>query len=47
MACNYGRACGVLTARGRDVAAIMIGEGLARPYLCGATICPRRATWCD
>jgi endonuclease YncB( thermonuclease family) len=44
--CNYGRACGVLTARGRGVAAILIAEGLARPYACGATSCPRRAPWC-
>ena len=27
--CNYGRFCGVLEARGEDVAEIMIGEGLA------------------
>jgi endonuclease YncB( thermonuclease family) len=43
--CNYGRACGVLTAHGRDVGATMIQEGIARPYVCGATSCPRRASW--
>jgi endonuclease YncB( thermonuclease family) len=25
--CNYGRSCGVLTARGKDVGAILIAEG--------------------
>jgi hypothetical protein len=44
--CNYGRACGVLKARGHGVAAILIAEGLARPYVCGATSCPPRAPWC-
>jgi endonuclease YncB( thermonuclease family) len=44
--CNYGRACGVLKARGRDVGAILIGEGLARSYVCGRTSCPRRSEWC-
>lgn len=28
-ACNYGRSCGRLTAAGRDVGAVLIGEGLA------------------
>ena len=28
--CNYGRLCAVLTSAGRDVAAVMIAEGLAR-----------------
>jgi endonuclease YncB( thermonuclease family) len=45
--CNYGRLCGVLRAGGRDVAAIMIGEGLAREYICSGTRCPRRQSWCD
>ena len=45
-ACNYGRSCGVLKAAGRDVGAILIGEGLARPYICEATRCPRRQSWC-
>jgi endonuclease YncB( thermonuclease family) len=44
--CNFGRLCGRLTARGRDVAGIMIGEGLARPFVCGTTSCPRRQSWC-
>jgi endonuclease YncB( thermonuclease family) len=45
--CNYGRACGVLKARGRDVAEILIGEGLAEPYVCGRTSCPARRDWCE
>jgi endonuclease YncB( thermonuclease family) len=44
--CNFGRACGVLKARGRDVGATLITEGLARPYMCGPTSCPPRAPWC-
>lgn len=44
--CNYGRACGTLTARGHDVGAIPISEGLAQPYICGPTSCPPRVTWC-
>jgi endonuclease YncB( thermonuclease family) len=44
--CNYGRACGVLKARGRDVGTTLITEGLARPYVCGPTSCPPRAPWC-
>jgi hypothetical protein len=45
-ACNYGRLCGQLTANGRDVGAILIKEGLAHPYVCGASGCPRRPGWC-
>jgi endonuclease YncB( thermonuclease family) len=44
--CNYGRACGRLLARGRDVGAVLITEGLARAYVCGATSCPPRSSWC-
>jgi endonuclease YncB( thermonuclease family) len=44
--CNYGRLCGSLTIGGRDVGQILIGEGLARSYTCGATSCPRRRPWC-
>lgn len=44
--CNYGRRCAKLTSHGEDVGAIMIREGLARPYVCGATSCPRRQSWC-
>jgi endonuclease YncB( thermonuclease family) len=46
-ACNYGRDCGTLRARGRDVGAILIAEGLAVPFACGATSCPRKPhPWC-
>lgn len=44
--CNYGRRCGTLTANGRDVGAILIGEQLARPYVCGPRSCPARLAWC-
>lgn len=46
MSCNQGRLCAQLTAEGRDVAAIMIGEGLARPYVCDRWSCPARDKWC-
>jgi endonuclease YncB( thermonuclease family) len=44
--CNFGRLCGSLTVGGRDVGPILIREGLAHPYFCGATSCPIRAPWC-
>ena len=44
--CNYGRFCGILKARGRDVSTILIAEGLARPYVCSKTGCPKREGWC-
>jgi endonuclease YncB( thermonuclease family) len=45
--CNYGRACGVLKAGGRDVGEILIAEGLAVPFVCGATHCPPTPRpWC-
>jgi endonuclease YncB( thermonuclease family) len=44
--CNYGRLCGKLTASGRDVGAILIGEGLARSYICRSSSCPPRQGWC-
>jgi endonuclease YncB( thermonuclease family) len=45
--CNYGRRCGVLKADGRDVAAILIGENLAVPFVCGQTRCPPTPKpWC-
>src|SRR5262245_57008902 len=46
-ACNYGRDCGILKSHGRDVGAILIEEGLAVPFVCGATRCPRTPRpWC-
>lgn len=47
-ACNYGRSCGILRADGRDVGEILISEGLAVPFACGPTRCPRTPRpWCD
>lgn len=46
-ACNYGRSCGILRADGRDVGQILISEGLAVPFVCGTTSCPRTPRpWC-
>jgi endonuclease YncB( thermonuclease family) len=45
--CNHGRLCARLHTKGRDVGAILISEGLARPYICGQTGCPRRESWCS
>jgi endonuclease YncB( thermonuclease family) len=44
--CNNGRSCGQLRSYGRDIGAIMIQYVLAKPYICGATSCPPRASWC-
>jgi endonuclease YncB( thermonuclease family) len=45
--CNYGRRCGTLKANGRDVAAILISENLAVPFVCGQTRCPPTPKpWC-
>jgi endonuclease YncB( thermonuclease family) len=44
--CNYGRACGVLKAAGKDVGPVLIAEGLARTYHCSRTRCPSRQPWC-
>lgn len=46
--CNYGRSCGVLRSRGEDIAAILIREGLAVPFVCGETRCPKTPRpWCE
>jgi endonuclease YncB( thermonuclease family) len=45
-ACNHGRLCGTLRARGRDVGQILIDEGLARPFICGPQSCPAQQGWC-
>jgi endonuclease YncB( thermonuclease family) len=46
--CNYGRDCGTLKSNGRDVGAILIEEGLAVLFICGATHCPRTPRpWCQ
>lgn len=45
--CNYGRDCGTLKANDRDVGDILIAEGLAVPFKCGATSCPPTPKpWC-
>jgi endonuclease YncB( thermonuclease family) len=47
-ACNYGRRCGTLKADGKDVGAILIAEGLAVAFQCGATSCPKTPRpWCE
>ena len=46
-ACNHGRACGILRVDGRNVCEMMIDEGLAVPFHCGATSCPPQQNWCD
>lgn len=38
---RYGRTLATIEVDGRDVGAIMIGEGLARPWT------GKRRTWCD
>ena len=45
--CNFGRLCGSLSLGGRDAGQILISEGLAHPYICGATSCPQRRPWCN
>jgi len=44
--CNYGRRCGILKADGRDVAAILISENLAVPFVCGQDVPPTPKPWC-
>lgn len=45
--CNFGRSCAVLKVNGTDVARILIGEGLAASFQCGATSCPPLPRpWC-
>lgn len=46
-ACNYGRSCGILRVDDRDVGDILISEGLAVAFVCGATRCPPTPKpWC-
>ena len=45
--CNYGRRCGMLKAQGRDVGDVLVSEGLAVPFICGKTRCPKTPRpWC-
>jgi micrococcal nuclease len=46
--CNYGRSCGILRVDDRDVGDILISEGLAVAFVCGATRCPPTPKpWCS
>ncbi|WP_271599263.1 thermonuclease family protein [Bradyrhizobium sp. CCBAU 45384] len=46
--CNYGRSCGVLKANGTDIGQTLISEGLAVPFPCGPTRCPKTPRpWCN
>lgn len=45
-ACNSGRGCGVLKVAGKDVADLLIADGLARSFVCSGNACPRREPWC-
>jgi endonuclease YncB( thermonuclease family) len=47
-ACNYGRSCGTLKAKRRDVGEILIAENLAVAFQCGQRSCPRTPRpWCN
>jgi endonuclease YncB( thermonuclease family) len=43
---NFGRRCAVITVNGKNVADTLVGEGLAEPYWCGSSGCPKRKDWC-
>ncbi|WP_141701059.1 thermonuclease family protein [Methyloceanibacter methanicus] len=45
-ACNAGRLCARLKVNGQNVGSVLIAEGLAERYVCGATTCPPRRNWC-
>ncbi|MFN7023047.1 MAG: thermonuclease family protein [Pseudorhizobium sp.] len=46
--CNFGRSCGILRVDGRDVGQTLISDGLAAPFICGPTSCPRLPRpWCS
>jgi endonuclease YncB( thermonuclease family) len=46
-ACNFGRRCGTLRINGVDAGETLIREGLAVPFVCGATSCPALPRpWC-
>lgn len=45
--CNWGRSCGTLKAGGKDIGEILIAEGLAVLFKCGATSCLKTPSpWC-
>lgn len=44
---RYGRTLARIGVGGRDLATVLIAEGLARPYLCPQGRCPARKPWCE
>jgi endonuclease YncB( thermonuclease family) len=44
--CNFGRLCATLSVDDRNVGEILIAEGLAHRFVCGAVSCPRKPGWC-
>ena len=45
--CNFGRRCGTLRVNGVDAGGILVNEGLAVRFVCGATSCPTLPRpWC-
>lgn len=45
--CNFGRRCGTIVVRGRDIGELLIAEGLAVRFVCAATDCPPLPRpWC-
>lgn len=46
MLCNYGRRCGTLRVASEDVGAILIREGLAKPYPYRRPHPPPKPRWC-
>lgn len=46
--CNWGRSCAVLTINHVDVAHTLVADGLAVPFTCGTTRCPKTPRpWCN
>jgi endonuclease YncB( thermonuclease family) len=44
--CNEDHPCAVLRVHGRDIADIMIADGLARSHACSAASCVSHKAWC-
>jgi micrococcal nuclease len=44
--CSEDHPCAVLRAHGRDVAEIMVADGLARSHACNAASCVPHKAWC-
>jgi endonuclease YncB( thermonuclease family) len=43
--CNHGRKCGILSVNGENVGKSLIAAGLAVPFVCGPTRCPKMPDW--